>query len=146
MIEFKGRVLLSGVGQASAVVTKKEVWQIKAFGKSSENKRKKLLFSDKSHPKIYKKNITDKALVLPSFKQSDINSMVLLSVAKKNILPKCFLFAGELDSATVAAFALAKVFMESEVTVIDSLGEEFLNTVENQDLISFNDDTVTINF
>jgi predicted aconitase with swiveling domain len=145
MIEFRGRVLLSGNGQGQAYVTKKVVSQLAAFEKSSENKGKKLLFADKSHADIYKKNLSGKIFVLPSFKASDINSMVILSAAKKKILPKCFLFLESLDPATVAAFSLAKAFLGSDIAVIDNLGEDFLRTVENADMISYNDSVVEIN-
>jgi predicted aconitase with swiveling domain len=145
VIEFKGRVLISGQGFGEAVVARKTVSQIKAFGKRAENTSKKLLFADRHFKDIYKKNLTGKVFVLPSFKASDINSMVLLSMAKKKIEPKCFLFSQKLDAATVAAFTLAKTYLNSEVVVIDSLGDEFLQTVETGDQISFADEYVVLN-
>lgn len=145
MLEFKGRVLISGQGFAPAVVTKKVVMPIKAFSKAAENKSSKLLFADKTNKDVYKKNITGKVFVLPTFKASDINSMVLLSICKKGIQPKCFLFSEKLDEATVSAFVLCKAFLCSDIVVIDSLGKDFLQTVENNDQITFSDEYVSIN-
>lgn len=146
MLEFKGRVLISGQGFGQVLVTRKVVMPIKAFSSSAENKSLKLIFSDKANKDIYKKNLTGKVFVLPNFKASDINSMVLLSVCKKQIQPKCFLFSEKLDESTVSAFVLCKSFLNSEIVVIDSLGKEFLQTVENGDQVTFSDEFVVINF
>ncbi len=145
MIEFRGRVLLSENGHAEAVVTKKQVSFIKAFGKSAENNSKKLTINDKLHSEIYKKNIAGKVFVLPYFKKSDIDATVLLSLAKKGNLPKCFLISEKLDEVAVSAFSVLKTFSNTPVAVIDSLGKDFLLSVENGDTISFSDDVVIIN-
>lgn len=145
MIEFKGRVLLSENGIGEAVIAKKEVCFIKTFFKSAENNSKKLVFNDKSHTDIYKKNIVGKVFVLPSFKKSDIDATVLLSLAKKGNLPKCFLIAEKLDESTVSTFCLMKAFLKTPLAVIDNLGKDFLLTVENKDMISYNGGIVTIN-
>lgn len=145
MLEFKGRILIAGEGYGTAVVTKKSVMQSRAFNLSAENKSKKLLFQDPKNKDIYRKNLTDKVFVLPSFKASDVNSMVLLSICKKQIAPKCFLFSEKLDPATVSAFVLCKTFLGSNIVVMDSLGEEFLQTVENGDNLSYAEDFVVLN-
>lgn len=145
MIEFKGRVLISDNGEGVAVVTKKQVMFIDAFEESAENKSKKLIFNDKSHLDIYKKNLTGKVFVLPSFKKSDIDGAVLLSLAKKGNLPKCFLIAEKLDEVAVSAFSVLKVFLKNSVAVVDTLGKDFLASIENGDTISYKDDLVTIN-
>lgn len=145
MLEFKGRVLMSGHGSGTAVVTRKSVMPTKAFSNSAENRSNKLIFADKQNKDVFKKNLTDKVFVLPSFKASDVNSMVLLSVFKKGIAPKCFLFTEKLDEATISAFIIAKTFLGSPIAVIDSLGKTFLDTVENGDEIVFGDEFVTLN-
>lgn len=146
MLEFKGRALIAGQGFGTAVVTKKTVMPTKAFSASAENNSKKLLFKDIQNKDVYKKNLTDKVFVLPSFKSSDINAMVLLSVCKKGIGPKCFLFSETLDETAVAAFLLCKTFLSSSVVVIDSLGKDFLSMVENGDEVTFTDEFVVLKF
>jgi predicted aconitase with swiveling domain len=146
MVEFKGRVLISGEGFGTAVVTKKVVVPNRAFSISAENKSKKLIFKDKEHQAIYKKNITGKIFVAPTFKADDIHSMVLLSICKKGIAPKCFLFSQTLDETAVSAFVLCKTFLDAQITVIDSLGKDFLNTVENGDEITYTDQFVVLKF
>lgn len=145
MLEFKGRVLISGKGIGTAVITRKSVMPTKAFSLSAENKSNKLIFNDKQNKDVYKKNLTGKVFVLPSFKPSDVNAMVLLSVCKKDISPICFLFSEQLDEATISAFIICKTFLSSNIAVIDSLGKEFLQDTENGDEISFSDEYVTLN-
>lgn len=127
------------------MITRKEVDTIKAFSKSAENKSKKLIFSDSSNKDVYKKNLTGKIFVLPSFKFSDVNSMVLLSVCRKKLCPKCFLFSEKLDDATISAFIACKTFLGSDMVVIDSLGQEFLQTIEKDDELTYSDEYVAIN-
>lgn len=144
MLEFKGRVLIWGEGFGKAIVTRHDVMPTKAFSFSAENKSKKLICKDKANRDIYKKNLTGKVFVLPSFSSFGTNSMVLLSICKKKIAPKCFLFCEKLDESTVSAFILCKTFLDADFVVIDSLGKEFLQLVENGDEISFVDGLVVL--
>lgn len=145
MIEFRGRVLISESGEGEAVVSKKQISFLKAFEKSAQNTSKKLLMHDKNGEEIYKKNISGKVFVLPSFKKSDIHAFVLLSIAMRDNLPKCFLIAEKLDEVAVSAFSTIKAYLNKSISVIDSLGKDFLQAVENGDTISFNDNVVVIN-
>jgi hypothetical protein len=55
--------------------------------------------------------------------------------------PACMLFSGPIDSLAAAGSILASVWLpEAKMPVVDNLGEEFLNYVKDDMLISIEAD------
>ena len=61
------------------------------------------------------------------------------------INPQCLLFSEHIDSLAGAGVILSVVWEGSDIIAIDSLGQEFLDTVKSGDTVEIKEDgTVTI--
>lgn len=135
MKTFYGRPLANGEYVGEAVVSRQGVNTLATFQSSVLMGKKKVACSDQNNPDIYKKNLTGVALCLPKTIGSTTGGMVLQVVCSMKINPACLLFSESIDSLAAAGVVLAKVWENSDIVVIDHLGEEFLNTVQTGDKI-----------
>lgn len=145
MKQFKGRVLASGNYKGKVVVSRQGVNTLATFQKSALMNKKEVIASDQNNSDIFGKNITGVALALPMTIGSTTGGMVLQVICSMKINPACLLFSEPIDSLAAAGVVLAKVWENSDIIVIDKLGEEFLKTINTDDEIEVKEDgTVTI--
>lgn len=145
MKQFKGRVLASGNYKGKVVVSRQGVNTLATFQKSALMNKKEVIASDQNNSDIFGKNITGVALALPMTIGSTTGGMVLQVICSMKINPACLLFSEPIDSLAAAGVVLAKVWENSDIIVIDKLGEEFLKTINTDDEIEVKKDgTVTI--
>lgn len=145
MKQFKGRVLASGNYKGKVVVSRQGVNTLATFQKSALMNKKEVIASDQNNSDIFGKNITGVALALPMTIGSTTGGMVLQVICSMKINPACLLFSEPIDSLAAAGVVLAKVWENSDIIVIDKLGEEFLKTINTDDQIEVKEDgTVTI--
>lgn len=145
MKQFKGRVLASGNYKGKVVVSRQGVNTLATFQKSALMNKKEVIASDQNNSDIFGKNITGVALALPMTIGSTTGGMVLQVICSMKINPACLLFSEPIDSLAAAGVVLAKVWENSDIIVIDKLGEDFLKTINTDDEIEVKEDgTVTI--
>lgn len=145
MKQFKGRVLANGNYKGKVVVSRQGVNTLATFQKSALMNKKEVIASDQNNSDIFGKNITGVALALPMTIGSTTGGMVLQVICSMKINPACLLFSEPIDSLAAAGVVLAKVWENSDIIVIDKLGEEFLKTINTDDEIEVKEDgTVTI--
>ena len=86
---------------------------------------------DQSNRDLYGKSLLGKALCLPQTIGSTTGGLVLYcACSMKN--PACLLFANHIDSLAAAGAVLADVWVDGvSMPVIDMLGDEFLNYVQD---------------
>jgi len=129
-MEYKGRVVLEGSLTAEAVVSRQGFNTLASCQKSAMAKKKVIICSDQNNPSIYNKNITGKILCLPKTIGSTTGGMVLQTIAEMGIAPAAMLFSEEIDSLAASGVILADIWNGHRIITVDSLGDDFLEAVQ----------------
>lgn len=143
--EFKGRVVAKGTVQAPAVVSRQGLNTLASFQKALQFGDKKATCGDQNNPDLYKKQMAGKALCLPQTIGSTTGGLVLYCACSMGRQPACLLFSESIDSLAGAGAILADVWLDDEsskMPVIDQLGEEFLNYVQDDMLITIKENGI----
>ena len=141
MREFKGRVVTPGTVTAEALVSHGGLNTLASFQKALQFGDKNATCGDQNNPDLYGKQMAGKALCLPQTIGSTTGGMVIYCACAMGRQPACMLFSGPIDSLAAAGSILASVWLDGvKMPVIDSLGEEFLETVETGMTITVKED------
>ena len=146
MREFKGRVIAEGTVSADAVVSHGGLNTLASFQKALQFGDKKATCGDQNNPDLYGKQMVGKALCLPQTIGSTTGGLVLYCACAMERQPACMLFSNPIDSLAAAGSILASVWLpDVKMPVIDCLGDEFLNYVQDGMTITVSEDgTVTV--
>lgn len=145
MKTYKGRVVVPGSATAPALVSHQGFNTLASFQKALMFGDKKATCSDQNNSDLYGKPIAGTALCLPQTIGSTTGGMILYTACEMGRQPAALLFSGTIDSLAAAGAILAGVWCENPMPTIDSLGEEFLAEVKDNDIITVSDDgTVTV--
>ena len=146
MKEFKGRVIAEGTVSAEAVVSHGGLNTRASFQKALQFGDKKATCGDQNNPDLYGKQMVGKALCLPQTIGSTTGGLVLYCACAMERQPACMLFSNPIDSLAAAGSILASVWLpDVKMPVIDCLGDEFLNYVQDGMTITVSEDgTVTV--
>ena len=141
MKEFKGRIVAPGTVTAPALVSHGGLNTLASFQKALQFGDKNATCGDQNNPDLYGKQMAGKALCLPQTIGSTTGGLVLYCACAMQRQPACMLFSGPIDSLAAAGSILASVWLpEAKMPVVDNLGEEFLNYVKDDMLISIEAD------
>ena len=136
MKEFIGRVVTPGTVSAPALVSHGGLNTLASFQKALQFGDKKATCGDQNNPDLYNKVMKDKALCLPQTIGST-TGLVLYCACAMDRRPACMLFSKPIDSLAAAGSILASVWLDGiNMPVIDSLGDEFLEYVKDDMMIS----------
>ena len=145
MKQFKGRVIVPGTCTAEALVSRGGFNTLASYQMALMFGDKQVKCGDQNNPDIYKKPMLGKALCLPMTIGSTTGGMILFCANAMGKCPACLLFSAHLDSLAAAGAAISAVWNDTPMPVVDCLGQEFLDTVKDGDMISISaDGTVTI--
>lgn len=129
---FKGRVVVKGQIEAKALVTKDGLNTLASFQGALQKRDKKAVCGDQNNSYLYNKPLAGSALCLPETIGSTTGGFVIYCAVALKSQPACMLFSKKIDSLAAAGSILADVWLEDiTMPVIDSLGNEFLNYVQN---------------
>lgn len=134
MKTFQGRVVVPGKVNADAVVSHGGLNTLASFQKALQFGDKKATCGDQNNPDLYGKQMAGKAVCLPQTIGSTTGGLVLYCACSMGRQPACMLFSNPIDSLAAAGAVLADVWLDdraSRMPVIDSLGDEFLEYVED---------------
>ena len=141
MKEFKGRIVAPGTVTAEALVTHGGLNTLASFQKALQFGDKNATCGDQNNPDLYGKQMAGKALCLPQTIGSTTGGMVIYCACAMGRQPACMLFSNPIDSLAAAGSILASVWLDGvNMPVIDSLGEEFLNYVQDGMTITLKED------
>ena len=141
MKEFKGRIVAPGTVTAEAVVTHAGFNTLASLQGALQFGDKKATCGDQNNPELHGRELAGKALCLPQTIGSTTGGLVLYCACAMGRQPACMLFSGPIDSLAAAGSILASVWLEdAQMPVIDSLGEEFLNTVKTGMTVTVKED------
>lgn len=145
MKTFKGRVIARGSAKSKALVSRNGFNTLASYQKSLMFGDKRGTCSDQNNPDVYGKELAGSALCLPQTIGSTTGGMVLFTAASFGRQPACMLFSKPIDSLAAAGAILADVWTDANMPVVDSLGDEFLQTVQTGMTVSVAEDgTVTL--
>ena len=146
MREFTGRVVAPGTVTAPALVSHGGLNTLASFQKALQFGDKKATCGDQNNPDLYGKQMVGKALCLPQTIGSTTGGLVLYCACAMERQPACMLFSNPIASLAAAGSILASVWLpDVKMPVIDCLGEEVLNYVQDGMTITVSEDgTVTI--
>lgn len=132
MKAFKGRVVVPGRIAAEALVSHEGLNTLASFQKALQFGDKNATCGDQNNPDLYGKQMAGKALCLPQTIGSTTGGLVLYCACSMGRQPACMLFSKPIDSLAAAGTVLADVWLDNvNMPVIDSLGDEFLNYVQD---------------
>ncbi len=141
MREFKGRIVTPGTVTAEALVSHGGLNTLASFQGALQFGDKKATCGDQNNPDLYNKEMAGKALCLPQTIGSTTGGLVLYCACAMQRQPACMLFSKPIDSLAAAGAILASVWCpEAEMPVVDSLGDEFLQYVQDGMNITVKDD------
>jgi len=132
MKEFKGRIVAPGTVTAEAVVSRVGFNTLASFQTALQFGDKKATCGDQNNQDLHGKQMAGKALCLPQTIGSTTGGLVLYAACAMDRRPACMLFSKPIDSLAAAGSILASVWLpDVQMPVIDTLGEEFLNYVQD---------------
>ena len=141
MKEFKGRIVTPGTVTAPALVSHGGLNTLASFQKALQFGDKKATCGDQNNPDLYGKEMLGKALCLPQTIGSTTGGLVLYCACAMKRQPACMLFSKPIDSLAAAGSILASVWLDGvNMPVIDSLGDEFLEYVKDNMIITIRED------
>jgi len=138
--EYVGRAVIAGNLEGEAVVSRQGFNTLASFQKSAMSKKKEAICSDQNNPDVFGKNMTGKILCLPKTIGSTTGGMVLQTAADLGIAPAALLFSEKIDSLAASGVILAEIWDGKRIVTVDQLGSEFLDSVEDGDMISIKSD------
>ena len=128
---FQGRVVAPGEVKAEALVSHGGFNTLASFQMALMFGDMQVKCGDQNNPDLYKKPMLGKALCLPETIGSTTGGMVLYTACALGKQPACMLFSKPIDSLAASGAILAANWTDSNMPVIDKLGEEFLSYVKN---------------
>ena len=143
---FQGRTVTPGTATAPALVSHGGLNTLASFQKALQFGDKKATCGDQNNPDIHGKELAGKALCLPQTIGSTTGGLVIYCACAMGRQPACMLFSKPIDSLAAAGAILASVWLEgSNMPVVDSLGDEFLEYIKDGMTVTITEDgTVTV--
>ncbi len=138
--EFQGRVIIPGSTKGRTVVSRQGMNILATFQKSILTNSRKTICYDQNNPDLYKKEISGRILCLPTAIGSTTGGLVIQAAANLGITPLAFLFSNSIDSLTAAGVLLSDIWIDKKIITIDRLGDEFLNSVSDDNQLCISED------
>ena len=145
MREFKGRVIVPGICSGKVLATKTGFNILAGYNSYLSGTIDTCICSDINNKELFGKPLEGKILCMLQTIGSTSTGFVLQSLAVRDVHPKAMLIARKADSLVLAGVILAEIWEGKSIITIDQLGDEFINTVKNEDTVEITaDGTVRI--
>ena len=142
---FKGRPVVAGSCTAPALVSHGCFNTLASFQMAMMFGDKKVKCGDQNNADLYKKPMKGTALCLPQTIGSTTGGMVLYTACATDNQPACMLFSMTIDSLAASGAILAANWTDANMPVVDRLGDEFLEYVQDGMTVTVEPDgTVTV--
>ena len=142
--EFKGRPVVPGRVDAKALVSHQGFNTLANLKTAGSFLNKKGVLQDMNNPEIYGKLMPGKAFCLPETIGSTTGGMVLYCASVMGVGPSCMCFSKTADTLAVAGAVLTYNWSDHPITLVDELGEEFLEYVKDDMTITVKEDGVVV--
>jgi len=126
---FQGRVVQGGPVDGRALVSRMGFNALAAFSDAILDGTPGALCSDKQNAALYGKDLKDAVLCVSKCVGSTTAGPVWEYVAENGLAPQAILLAGSVDTLTAGGLVLTDIWINRPVTLIDRLGDNFLDNV-----------------
>ena len=138
---FQGRVVLSGKVNGTATVSRQP---FNTSGSYQENmfagRTDSAPCTDSSNAELFRKDLSGMILCTPTTVGSTMGGMALMGMVAIGVGPQALLFSKPIDTLAAAGVLMADVWRDQRIVTIDTLGDEFLETVQMGDPIAIHED------
>ena len=143
--QFKGRAILPGNLEGQALVSRKGFNAYAGFYNSLDDEVKSAVCAHSGNPDLYGKDLAGKIICLPKTTGSTSAGAVWQRVASLGTAPVAMLFSEPIDSLAAGGLLVADIWAGKRIVTVDQLGDEFLESVQEGDLLTiYEDGTVNI--
>lgn len=139
---FKGRAVLSGAVRGEALVSHGGFNTYASFFTSIHVPMEQAICADSGNVDLYGKNLANKIICLPKTTGSTSGGAVWQRLVKMGNAPKAMLFSQPIDSLVAGGLLIADIWAGHRIITVDQLGDAFLETVKEGDIIDINEDGV----
>ena len=140
MKEFKGRVVVPGTCTAKALVSHGGFNTLASYQMALMFDKKGVPCGDQNNPDLYKQSMEGVAMCLPMTIGSTTGGMVLFTACALGKQPACMLFSKPIDSLAASGAIMGDVWTDAKMSVIDNLGDEFLENVKTGMTVTVEED------
>lgn len=140
MKEFQGRAVIPGELKGKVLVTHTGFNVLASYIKSITEGQNPAICSDQNNTELYGKELTGNIICIPQAVGSTTAGMIIQSVAALDVEPKALLFARTAESLAISGVILADVWENKKIITVDGLGDAFLETIKEGDMVEITED------
>lgn len=133
---FKGRPVLAGGAEGSAVVSHQGFNTYASFSRSMLANANVAICSDHHNAELYGKELSGNVLCIPKTIGSTSSGAVWQRIVQMGLAPTAVLFSQRIDSLAAGGLIVADVWVKKRIITVDQLGQEFLDLVQDGDWIA----------
>lgn len=140
MKEFHGRAVIPGELKGKVLVSHGGFNILASFIKSLTEGQNPAMCSDQNNVELYGKQLSGNIICIPQAIGSTTAGMIIQSVAALGVEPKALLFARTAESLAISGVILADVWEDKKIITVDGLGDPFLETISEGDVVEITSD------
>lgn len=142
--KFHGRVVLPGNTKGEILVSRRGFNTYASYFNSIHSPSKEATCADSGNMDLFGKNLAGKIICLPQTTGSTSSGAVWQRLVKMGNAPKAMLFSEPIDSLAAGGLIVADLWAGERIFTIDCLGDAFLQSVQDGDIIEVRDDGTVI--
>ena len=127
---FKGKNVIKGIVEGEALVSRKGFNTYASFYSSLKDNVKLARCADSGNQETFGKVLSGKILCIPNSIGSTSAGAVWQRLVYLGVAPKAVLFSNVIDSLSAGGLLVADIWVGKQICVIDQLGMNFLETVQ----------------
>jgi predicted aconitase with swiveling domain len=139
-LKFKGRAVLPGAVEGSALVSRGGFNTYASFFTSIHEPTGTAVCADSGNPDLYGRDLADGIICLPGTTGSTSGGAVWQRLVKLGNAPRAMLFSRRIDPLVAGGLIVADIWGRKRIVAVDQLGEDFLETVQSGDRITIQED------
>jgi len=140
MEKFQGRAVIPGWVKGNAMVSKAGFNVLSSYMGALVSNGKQTLCTDQNNPDLFQKDLSGAILCIPQVIGSTTAGMLIQTVAAMGIQPKAMLFSATAESLAISGVLLADIWENTKIVTVDGLGDSFLETVREGQLVEVAED------
>lgn len=133
--KFYGRSILPGNTKGEALITHNGFNTYASFFNSIHTPSKQAICADAGNSELFGKNLSGKIICLPKTTGSTSSGAVWHRLIKMGNAPKAMLFSQPIDTLAAGGLIVADEWTDFRIYTIDCLGNEFLESIQEGDVI-----------
>ena len=141
---FLGRPVIPGEIKGETLVSRQGFNILASFRLRNHEPGTPITCTDQNNPGIYQKAMVNKILCLPQAIGSTTGGLILATAAAMNQAPSALLFSKKIDSLSASGVVLSDVWLNKKIITVDQLGDDFLETLKDDQTVEVLEDGTVI--